>query len=197
MIAAIYTRVSTPDQSTDSQLLELRQFCQRMNWDVNGFTDAGITGARARLPGLDAMLDAIRRRKIDVVVVSRFDRLGRAVVNLYELLREMTELGVRVIAVNQAIDTGTSQGRAMFGMLTVFAEFERDLTRERIQSGMAAARARGKKPGRPRREVNGGLAAQAAILRAQGHSYATIAKNLKVGVGSVYRAVNGAGKRKG
>lgn len=188
MIAAIYTRVSTPDQSTDSQLLELRQFCQRMGWNAIEFTDAGITGTRARRPGLDAMLAAVRYRNIEVVVVSRFDRLGRSVVNLYELLREMTELGVRVVAVNQAIDTGTSNGRAMFGMLAVFAEFERDLIRERIQAGMAAARARGKKPGRPRVEVAGGLVAQVAIMRAQGLCYATIAKELGVSVGSAFRA---------
>jgi len=181
MIAATYSRVSTPDQKLDSQLDELRDYISRRGWKTYdpqypalpvdgagpGFSDVGFSGAKTKRPGLDALLAAAARREFQVVVVSRFDRLGRSTLHLLQLLNQFRELNIDVVSVHQAIDTTTSMGRMLFTVIAAFAEVERDMIRERSIAGQAAARARGARIGRPQRDPSGKLRKKVVLMRAR------------------------------
>lgn len=150
--AALYLRVSTDDQTTANQERELRQVAARAGWDIVAvFRDEGISGSkgRDRRPGLDAMLKDATRRKFDVVAAWSVDRLGRSLQDLVAMLSEIHAAGVDLYLHQQAIDTTTPAGKAMFQMMGVFAEFERSMIRERVKSGMARAKAQGKRLGKP------------------------------------------------
>jgi DNA invertase Pin-like site-specific DNA recombinase len=187
MRAALYARVSTHvGQNPEMQLAELREFCRRRGWDIVGeFVDTGICGARERRPELDRMLAACRRRQMDAVVVYRYDRFARSLRQLVNALCEFDSLGVQFISLHEGVDTSTPNGRLVFGIFARIAEFERELIRERVRSGIAVARAQGKRIGRPRRPVD---AARVDELRAQGWSWARIAEEMGVGLGTVHRA---------
>lgn len=150
--AALYLRVSTDDQTTANQERELQQVAARAGWDIVAvFRDEGISGSkgRDRRPGLDAMLKDATRRKFDVVAAWSVDRLGRSLQDLVAMLSEIHAAGVDLYLHQQAIDTTTPAGKAMFQMMGVFAEFERSMIRERVKSGMARAKAQGKRLGKP------------------------------------------------
>ena len=150
--AALYLRVSTDDQTTANQERELQQVAARAGWDIVAvFRDEGISGSkgRDRRPGLDAMLKDATRRKFDVVAAWSVDRLGRSLQDLVVMLSEIHAAGVDLYLHQQAIDTTTPAGKAMFQMMGVFAEFERSMIRERVKSGMARAKAQGKRLGKP------------------------------------------------
>jgi DNA invertase Pin-like site-specific DNA recombinase len=149
---AIYLRVSTMDQTTANQRRELEAVAERHGWTVvRIFEDAGISGAKGRdaRPGLDAMMKAIARREIDLVMAWSVDRLGRSLTGLLELLTELHAKRVDLYLHQQGLDTSTPSGKAMFQMMGVFAEFERAMIRERVLAGMARAAAHGTKSGRP------------------------------------------------
>ncbi len=149
---AIYARVSTDGQSTENQLRELQRVVSRHGWQVVAtHTDEGVSGAkgRNRRPGFDALCTAVHRREVDVVAAWSVDRLGRSLQDLVAFLGELQAKGVDLYLHAQGLDTGTPAGRAMFGMLGVFAEFERAMVQERVRAGLARARARGKRLGRP------------------------------------------------
>jgi DNA invertase Pin-like site-specific DNA recombinase len=187
MRAAIYARVSThAGQSPEMQLAELREYCGRRGWKIVGeYVDAGISGARERRPELDRMLVACKRRQVDAVVVYRYDRFARSLRQLVNALCEFNELGIQFISLHEGVDTSTPNGRLIFGIFASIAEFERELIRERVRSGIAVARVQGKRIGRPRRPVD---SARVAELRSMGWSWAKIARDLGVGLGTVYRA---------
>jgi DNA invertase Pin-like site-specific DNA recombinase len=150
MRAAIYTRVSTNDQSTDSQRREMIELATRRKWTiVKEFTDEGISGSKGRedRPGLDEMLTAAVEREFDVIMVWAVDRLGRSLVNLIHTLQSLDGAKVGLYIHQQNLDTTTPAGRAMFQMLGVFAEFERSMIQTRVKSGMAKMKAEGRKPG--------------------------------------------------
>ncbi|MHC4093848.1 MAG: recombinase family protein [Planctomycetota bacterium] len=150
--AAIYARVSTDGQSVENQLAELQRVVSRHGWEVAGvYTDEGISGAkgRDRRPGFDALCNAVSRREVDVVAAWSVDRLGRSLQDLVAFLGELRAKGLDLYLHVQGLDTATPAGRAMFGMLGVFAEFERGMIQERVRAGLARARARGKRLGRP------------------------------------------------
>lgn len=150
--AALYLRVSTDDQTTDNQLRELETVAARAGWEIVAvYKDEGISGAngRDRRPGLDAMLKDATRRKFDVVAAWSVDRLGRSLQDLVSMLSDIHAAGVDLYLHQQAIDTTTPAGKAMFQMMGVFAEFERSMIRERVKSGMARAKAQGKRLGKP------------------------------------------------
>ncbi len=182
--AAGYSRVSTPDQDPTAQLEQLRTYCRARGWEVHEYVDRGVSGAKDRRPGLDALLLAARRRKVDVVVCTKLDRLARSLAQLVALGGEFKALGIDLVVLDQAIDTTTSAGRAMFGMLAVFAEFERDLIRERVSAGVRRAQAAGKRIGRPRAQVSG---EQVLALRKVGLSYRAIGHRLRISAGLAYR----------
>lgn len=184
---AIYTRVSTSDgkQTTENQLRDLHMMAERMGWEVVAhYTDEGISGARGRdkRPGLDAMLKAITRREFDMVAAWSVCRLGRSLQHLVSLLGDLDARGVDLYLHVQALDTSTPSGKAMFGMLGVFAEFERSMISERVRAGLARS---GKKGGRPRLDADKAERIRRSL--ATGTSINATAKKLRVGVGTVHR----------
>lgn len=190
---AIYLRVSTSEQTTANQRRELQAVAVRHGWQVIAFfEDAGISGARGRdhRPGLDALMKGVTRREFDIVAAWSVDRLGRSVVNLLEFLRELHAKDVDLFLHQQGLDTSTPSGRAMFQMMSVFAEFERAMIRERVMAGLARAKAEGKKLGRRSLELTDRKRFDAiAELRNQGMGIRRIASELRVGVGTVKRAL--------
>ncbi len=191
MKAAIYARVSTNNGHQDPamQLRELREFCQRRGWTVSGeYVDNGVSGAREHRPELDRLMADCRRRQVDTVLVYRYDRFARSLRQLVNALEEFRALGIEFVSLHEGVDTSTPNGRLVFGIFASIAEFERELIRDRVRSGLAAARARGKRLGRPRIAVD---ASEVARLRAQGASIASIASELGLGKGTVQRALCG------
>lgn len=187
MRAAIYARVSTNNgQDPSMQTRELREYCQRRGWEIEGeYVDAGVSGAKERRPRLDTLLAACRKRRVDAVVVYRYDRFARSLRQLVNALEEFRSLGIEFISLHEGVDTSTPNGRLEFGIFASIAEFERELIRDRVKSGIAAARSKGKILGRPRVNVD---AAKIAALRASGASWNTITRQLGLSAGTVKRA---------
>lgn len=149
MKVALYVRVSTNDQSTDMQKRELAEFIAARGWEVvHTYEDAGHSGAKASRPSLNQMMDDARKRKFKAVVVWKFDRFARSLKHLVTALEEFNELGIDFVSYKENADTTTSMGKAMFGMIGVMAQFERDMIRERVVSGLKNAKAKGVKLGR-------------------------------------------------
>lgn len=191
--AALYARVSTTNgQNPEMQPEELRQYCARRGWKVAGeYVDRGISGSREQRPELDRLLTACRKRQADAVVVYRYDRFARSLRQLVNALEEFRSLGINFVSLHEGVDTSTPNGRLVFGIFATIAEFERELIRERVRSGLASAKAKGKRLGRPRVIVD---AQQIASLRVQGHSWAEIAAKVGVGQGTVRRGVQNLAK---
>lgn len=179
--AALYARVSTDEQTTENQLVELRAAASRLGWTVVAeFVDNGISGAKGRSgrPQLDAMLKGVARKDFDIVASWSVDRLGRSLIDLVGLLQELHSTGVELYLHQQGINTTTPAGKAMFGMMGVFAEFERAMIQERVKSGMNRAKAKGTKSGRAigRPSADAAIVARIKALRADGHGILKIAK---------------------
>ena len=188
---AIYTRVSTGGQTTANQLRELRAVAKREGHKVTAeFTDEGISGAKGRdqRPGLNSLLDGVMRRDFDKVMAWSVDRLGRSLPDLLTFMGELKAKGVDLYLHQQHLDTATPAGKAMFQMLGVFSEFEREIIRERVNAGLARAKAQGKKLGRPRQN-DPKLLAKIRKLRKQKVGILRIAKQLGVGTSLVQRIV--------
>jgi DNA invertase Pin-like site-specific DNA recombinase len=185
--AALYARVSTHNgQNPEMQLAELRAYCQRRGWLTAGeYIDVGISGSRERRPELDRLLADCRRRSADAVVVYRYDRFARSLRQLVNALEEFRSLGIEFVSLHEGVDTSTPNGRLVFGIFASIAEFERELIRDRVRSGLANARAKGQRLGRPRVSVD---AKEIARLREQGRSWACIAEHLGIGKGTAQRA---------
>src|SRR5258707_1765139 len=150
---AIYLRVSTDKQTTNNQRRELEAVAERSGWEVvKVYQDAGISGAKGRgqRPGLDAMMKAVNAKEFDMIASWSVDRLGRSLTDLLSILQGLHDKGVGLFLHQQGLDTSTTAGKAMFQMLGVFAEFERGIIRERVNAGLARARAKGTKLGRRR-----------------------------------------------
>jgi DNA invertase Pin-like site-specific DNA recombinase len=185
---AIYLRVSTSKQDTANQLRELKAVARRSGWEiVRTYEDAGISGAKGRdgRPGLDAMLKGVNAREFDMVATWSVDRLGRSLTDLLSILQCLRDKGVDLFLHQQGLDTSTTAGRAMFQMLGVFAEFERGIIRERVNAGLARARANGVKLGR--RRVKPSVEAQILALRDRGHGILRIGRQLGIGTSVVQR----------
>ena len=148
-VAAVYARVSTRDQQPKTQLRELRAYAKRRNLRVAYELVDYESGAKEKRPELDKLLDLTRKRKVDVVLVWKFDRFARSTKQLVVALEEFRELGVDFISYTENVDTSTPAGKALFTMVSAFAEFERDLIRERVKAGLDRARAEGTRLGRP------------------------------------------------
>lgn len=183
--AALYLRVSQDSQTTENQRRELIAVAQRNNWEIVAeFCDEGISGAKGRdqRPAYDALLKAVARREIDIVASWAVDRLGRSLQDLIGFLHEINAKGVDLYLHQQALDTSTPSGRAMFGMLSVFADFEREMIRSRIMAGLARSN---KKAGRP--ALPPIIVEKIQRTLAQGISINATAKRHKVGIGTVHR----------
>ena len=187
---ALYARVSTHDQQTlPMQLEAMRAYAERKGWAIGLTVEEVGSGAKTR-PRREELLRAARRREIDVIVVWRLDRWGRSLVDLIATLQELTELKVGFVSLSEALDLTTPSGRAFAGMLAVFAEFERDILRDRVKAGIAQARKDGRPHGRPARIV--GKSQEIRDLARQGLSKSAIAKQLNVGRTSVRRLLANA-----
>ncbi|WP_315759814.1 recombinase family protein [Sphingomonas sp. Y38-1Y] len=182
---ALYTRVSQDSQTTENQRRELMAVAERLGWEVVAeFTDHGISGSKGRdkRPGYDALMKAVARREIDMVASWAVDRLGRSLQNLVTFLTEINAKGVDLYLHQQALDTSTPSGRAMFGMLSVFADFEREMIISRIKAGLARST---KRSGRPPLDAEKVERIKRSLTK--GVSINATAKKLKVGVGTVHR----------
>jgi DNA invertase Pin-like site-specific DNA recombinase len=146
---ALYARVSTDQQTTDNQLLELRGYATARGWVCEEYIDRGVSGAKDSRPGLDRLVADARRRKFDLVVCWRLDRLGRNLCHLVVLLEELRVVGVAFVSLNEGIDATTPAGKLQLHVLAALAEFERERIRERVHAGLARARAQGTRLGRP------------------------------------------------
>jgi DNA invertase Pin-like site-specific DNA recombinase len=187
--AALYSRVSTTDQNPETQLDPLRDYAAARGFEVAGeYIDHGVSGAKASRPALDEMMAAARRRDVDVIVAVKLDRLARSVQHLVALAGELKALGVDLVIRDQSIDTSTPTGRLLFHVLGSIAEFERDLIRERTHAGLALARKRGKRFGRPP-ATDAKQRARIVRLQQSGHSLRVIAERVGVGRGTVERVL--------
>jgi DNA invertase Pin-like site-specific DNA recombinase len=186
----IYLRVSTDSQTTENQRRELEAVAARSGWQVVGFyEDAGISGSKGRdkRPGFDRLMKDATARKVDMVAAWSVDRLGRSLQDLVGFLAELQSLQCDLYLHQQALDTSTPSGRAMFGMLSVFAEFERGMIRERINAGLARAKAKGVTLGR--RKVKPAVEARIRELRSEGMGILKISRIVGVGTSVVQRVI--------
>jgi DNA invertase Pin-like site-specific DNA recombinase len=155
MKAAIYARVSTTEQNCDNQLLEIRRYVEARGWTIQAeYVDHGVSGAKDRRPALDALVSDAKRRKFDVLICWRLDRLGRNLRHLILLLDELSALGVAFVSLHEGIDATTPAGRLQLHILGAIAEFERARIQERVRAGLARARSQGVRLGRPRRRID-------------------------------------------
>jgi DNA invertase Pin-like site-specific DNA recombinase len=185
--AALYARVSTNGQDPTVQFLELREFCDRRGFQIAAeFVDKGISGSREQRPALDKLMVACRKRQVDAVVVYRYDRFARSLRQLVNALEDFRCLGVDFISIHEGVDTSTPNGRLVFGIFASIAEFERELIRDRVRSGLAAAKARGVHVGRPRVPVD---ATRLACLRREGLSWSEITRETGISKGTAQRAI--------
>jgi len=189
--AAIYARVSTNGQTTDNQLIELREVASRHEWEIVAeHLDQGISGAKGRdkRPELDSLLKAANRREFDIIMAWSVDRLGRSLQHLVGFLDDIHAKGVDLYLHQQNIDTSTPSGKAMFQMAGVFAEFERSMIQERVKAGLDRAKKQGKVLGRPR--VHATVESRIRKKRREGKGIIKIAKELGVGTSTVQRVVH-------
>ena len=188
---ALYARVSTDGQTTENQLQELRKVADRNGWQIiQEFVDHGISGAKGRdqRPAFDEMCKGVVRKEFDLVMAWSVDRLGRSLQHLVTFLDELHSKKVDLFLHRQGIDTTTPAGKMMFQMLGVFAEFERAMIKERINAGLARARAQGKTLGRPKVSLQ--VENKIRKLRSTGKGIRKIASELRVGVSTVKRVVD-------
>ncbi len=188
MNVGLYARVSTYDQNTlPLQIQAMRKYVASREWTI--VTEINDTGSGAsNRPEREALLKAARRREVDAIIVWRLDRWGRSVTDLLNTLQELNQLDVGFISITEALDLTTATGRAMAALLAVFAEFEREILRERVKAGIAHARQEGKTHGRP----NSTLKHESKIrqLFKQGKTKSEIARQLNIGRTSVRRIIN-------
>jgi DNA invertase Pin-like site-specific DNA recombinase len=154
MKAAIYARVSTVEQEPENQLHELRRYIKARRWTAAEYVDRGVSGAKDRRPALDQLLMDARRRRFDVLICWRLDRLGRNLRHLITLLDELQALGVAFVSLAEGIDATTPAGKLQMHILGAIAEFERGRIVERVRAGLARAKAQGQRLGRPRRLID-------------------------------------------
>ena len=148
--AALYARVSTLDQEPENQLAELRRYVEARGWTATEYVDHGISGAKDRRPALDALVQDAKRRRFDVLICWRLDRLGRNLRHLVTLLDELQVMGIAFVSLGEGIDCTTPAGKLQLHILAALAEFERGRIQERVRAGLARARRHGTRLGRPR-----------------------------------------------
>jgi len=188
---ALYARVSTLNsQNPDLQLRELQEYAARRGWSTHStYLDLGISGAKESRPELNRMMLDAHRHEFDAILVWKLDRLGRSLKHLVVTLEDLQAYGIAFISLRDNLDLSTPSGRLMFHIIGSMAEFERALIRERVSAGIHAARARGKRIGRPRVYVS---ADKVHRLRAEGVPWREVGRRLGVGTGTAIRALQQA-----
>lgn len=194
MRSLLYSRVSTLDkgQNPEVQMSELRRFCLSRGWEnTNEISDIGYSGGTDQRPGLKKLLILARSRQIDVVICTKLDRMARSLKHLVSLLDEFNSLGIIFISVHDQIDLSTASGRLMVHIIGAFSEFERALIRERTMAGLAFAKSKGTKLGRPKKRDDVAILA----LRRQGLTYSQIQKKLRISRPAIGRALRESGTK--
>ena len=189
MRIALYARVSTLNNGQDvsMQVREFQEFCASRKWTMTDqYIDTGISGSKDSRPELNRLMADAKRRRFDAVVVYRFDRFARSTRHLVNALAEFNALGIQFISMHENIDTSLPHGRLVFGIFASIAEFERDLIRERVRSGIANRKAKGLRTGRKPVKMDLERVRQ---LRADGHTIRHIARVLGVSHGLVHKTL--------
>ena len=190
---AIYARVSTPDQCIDNQLYDLRIFAEQRGYEVAAeYTDVGVSGSKARRPGLDAMLKDARRRRFSVVIVSAFDRMARSTKHFLSVIDELTDLNIDFFSRRENIATDGPVGRLFLTIISSIAELESDLIKERIRAGMRRRKLDGLPVGRQPLAISH---AAVAADRLRGLSLTETAKRHGISRATVVRFVREARQR--
>lgn len=186
MRVAIYARVSTNHQSADMQLAELREYCSRRKWTITSeYVDHAVSGSKERRPQLDRLMKDCRKRLADAVIVFRYDRFARSLRQLVSAMEEFQSLGVQFVSLHEGTDTTTPNGRLVFSIFAAISEFERELIKERVRSGIAHARSKGTRLGRPPVDVDISSLRQ---MRKDGRGWKSIAAEMRKGVGTIMKA---------
>lgn len=188
---AIYSRVSTHEQTTSNQIMELKEIAARKGLTIVAeFTDEGVSGAKGRdtRTGFDNLIKGAIKKDFDTILVWSVDRLGRSLQHLVSFLNEIHSVDCDLYIHQSGIDTSTPSGKMMFQMCGVFAEWERGMISERVRIGQKRAKEQGKHIGRPS-NLNDGLVHSIRYMREQGLGIRKIAKDLKVGVSTVYKVM--------
>ena len=189
--SVIYNKISTDNQTTDNQLIELKRVAQLKEYTiVDTFTDEGISGSKGReiRTGFDNLIKGAVKKDFDTILVWSVDRLGRSLQDLVSFLNEIHSVGCDLYIHQSGIDTSTPSGKMMFQMCGVFAEFERGMIRERVISGQNRAKLQGKHIGRPT-NLNDGITHSIKYMKEQGVGIRKIARDLGVGVSTVYKVL--------
>jgi DNA invertase Pin-like site-specific DNA recombinase len=183
---AVYSRVSTNHgQDPELQLRELREYAaSRALTIIQEYTDVGFSGSKDSRPALNRLMADASQRKFDAVLVWKLDRFGRSLRHLVNALAELEALGLSFISLRDNLDLSTPSGRLMFQIIGAMAEFERSLIQERVRAGLRNAKAKGRRLGRPRADID---ESKVLALRKSGASWRDIAKKLGVGLGTVHR----------
>lgn len=191
MKIAIYARVSTNDQKVEMQINDLRTYVAQRGFTIfKEYIDHGFSGAKDRRPALNELMEDAKKRKFDCVLVWRFDRFGRSLKHLVTALEEFQHLGISFISYQEALDTSSPAGKVLFSVIGAFAEFERNIIRERVIAGLRSARANGKQLGRPKHRDDQKI----RVLRSQGRSLREISQELNISLGSVQRSLASVSK---
>ena len=171
---ALYARVSTTDQSTESQLLDLRRYTRERGWTIfKEYCDNGVSGTKDSRPALNELMNSAKKRRFDMVLVWRFDRFARSTKHLILALEEFKNLGIDFVSYMENIDTSSPLGSAIFTIISAVAQLERDIIAERVKAGLRRAKENGKRLGRPRASVD---IEKIHWLRSKGLSLRAIAK---------------------
>jgi DNA invertase Pin-like site-specific DNA recombinase len=188
--AAIYVRVSTTDQHVESQLYDLRELAAQRGLEVvQEYQDCGVSGTRARRPGLDALMADARRKKFSVVLVAAFDRIARSTKNFLQIVDELDSMGIEFISHREGVATGGPMGRLFVTIISAIAELERSLVVERVKSGMRRAKLEGRQIGRSRLDID---RQQVILDRRSGLSLTQVAKRHAISRASVCRLMKEA-----
>jgi putative DNA-invertase from lambdoid prophage Rac len=187
MKVAIYARVSTKEQNVNTQLNLCREACERCGYEIfKEYVDIGESGRKYSRPQFDEMLIMMRRYRFHAIMVYKIDRIGRSMAHLVNLFEEFQKKKVHFISVTQNIDSTTAEGRMFMRMMMVLAEYEREMTVDRVKSGIKRARKEGKQIGRPKTGINGFHVMQ---LKEKGLSLRKIATELNCSLGTVQRCI--------
>jgi DNA invertase Pin-like site-specific DNA recombinase len=194
MRVAIYTRVSTYDQSVEMQLMDLRRYCEQRGFDIyKEYCDEGISGTKDKRPALDELMADARKRKFGAVLCWRFDRFARSTKHLITALEEFRHLGIEFISYQENIDTSSPLGKAIFTIVSAIAELERNIIVERVKGGLRRAKEKGKILGRPKADLH---LDNILKMRAQGLSFEEIGRKMGVCAATIYNATK-KGKKGG
>lgn len=185
MRVAIYCRVSTDKQTTDNQLIPIREFIKARGFTLFGeYTDSGVSGAKDSRPELNRLMSDAKRRKFDILICWKLDRLARSLKHLITILNDLNALGIKFISLTENLDMTIPSGKLMFAILGALGEFEKDIIKERIYAGLARAKSQGKVFGRPRLQINPN---DVKSLQAKDYSIRQISKTLRISRQTVSR----------